>query len=176
MSYHKQARQSAARDDFLFVNKDGRPLRARGIQPMLLRLGKKAGLSKRLSPHKLRHTFAMLSLKYGGNLEYIRKMLGHADIKATSDVYLNVQDADVRAAHQRFSPISNIQSKDRVEKPQPPRDQRTSILTRHPEIRRPLQYDEGPHEQQVRLQRHCYRLLHIVASPVYRDLNYLWAL
>jgi site-specific recombinase XerD len=106
--YIKECRQGAAKGDFLFVTKDGQPLQARGVQSLLLRLGKKAGLDERLSAHKLRHSFATLSLKYGGNLEYIRKILGHTDIKTTSEAYLNVQDADVSAAHRRFSPLSNL--------------------------------------------------------------------
>jgi site-specific recombinase XerD len=110
--YIKECRQGAAKGDFLFVTKDGQPLQARGVQSLLLRLGKKAGLDERLSAHKLRHSFATLSLKYGGNLEYIRKILGHTDIKTTSEAYLNVQDADVSAAHRRFSPLSNLQRAD----------------------------------------------------------------
>jgi site-specific recombinase XerD len=110
--YIKECRQGAARSDFLFLTEDGKPLQARGIQALLLRLGKKAGLDERLSAHKLRHTFATQSLKYGGNMEYIKKVLGHTDIKTTSEAYLNVQDADVSAAHRRFSPLSNLQRAD----------------------------------------------------------------
>jgi hypothetical protein len=110
--YIKEYRQGAAKGDFLFLTKDGKPLQARGIQSLLLRLGKKAGIEERLSAHKLRHTFATLSLKYGGNMEYIRKILGHTDIKTTSEAYLNVQDADVSAAHRCFSPLSNLQRAD----------------------------------------------------------------
>jgi site-specific recombinase XerD len=75
--YIEQFRQGATRGDFLFLAKDGHLLQTRGIQSMLLRLGKKAGLEERLSAHKLRHTFATLSLKYGGNLEYLRIIKGH---------------------------------------------------------------------------------------------------
>lgn len=83
--YMRQFRHGAGKGDFLFLTKDGQPLQARGIQSLLLRLGEKAGLEERLTPHKLRHSFATLSLKYGGNLEYIRKILGHTDIKTTSE-------------------------------------------------------------------------------------------
>jgi integrase/recombinase XerD len=110
--YIKEFRQGAAMDDFLFVKKDGQPLNAGGIRSLLLRLGKEAGLNETLSAHKLRHTFATTSLKYGGNLEYIRKILGHTNIKTTSEAYLNVQDSDVSTAHQRFSPLSNLRGKD----------------------------------------------------------------
>ena len=106
----KESRRDAAKNDALFVTSTGGPLKARGIQTMLYRLGEKAGLKERLSPHKLRHTFATLSLKNGGNLEYIKKILGHSDIKTTSEAYLNVADEDVKAAHLNFSPLSNLKS------------------------------------------------------------------
>ena len=149
--YIREFRQGAARDEHLFVKEDGRPLQARGIQSLLLRLGKKAGLGERLSAHKLRHTFATLSLKYGGNLEYIRKMLGHIDIKTTSDAYLNVQDSDISTAHQRFSPLANLHGKDAGKgfvpsgEGKPPNQ---TGLPGMPNVQPP--YEEGPHERQMR--------------------------
>ncbi|MCJ7547806.1 MAG: tyrosine-type recombinase/integrase [Deltaproteobacteria bacterium] len=109
-AYVKESRRDAAKNDALFVTSTGSPLKTRGIQTMLYRLGERAGLKERLSPHKLRHTFATLSLKNGGNLEYIRKILGHTDIKTTSDAYLNVLDEDVKAAHRKFSPLANLKT------------------------------------------------------------------
>jgi integrase/recombinase XerD len=106
--YVKNGRPAPRDTDRLFLNPDGRPLSGRGIVSMLVRLGREAGVKERLSPHKLRHTFATRSLKYGGNLEYIKNILGHADIKTTSEAYLNVDQADVKTAHQKFSPLSNL--------------------------------------------------------------------
>lgn len=63
-----------------------------------------------MSAHKLRHTYATLSLKNGGNLEYIRRTLGHNDIK-TTQIYLELSDSDIEEAHNRFSPLSNLQKK-----------------------------------------------------------------
>jgi site-specific recombinase XerD len=150
-SYIEQYRQGAAKGDFLFLNEDGWPLQARGIQSLLLRLGKKAGLQERLSAHKLRHTFATLSLKYGGNLEYIRKILGHTDIKTTSEAYLNVQDADISAAHQRFSPLSNLQDTTAGKVfvlPDGGRPGAQPVVPRTPT--EPVPYVETPHKQQMR--------------------------
>ena len=109
-AYVKEFRRDAAKNDALFVTSTGSPLKTRGIQTMLCRLGEKAGLKERLAPHKLRHSFATLSLKYGANVEYIRKMLGHTDIKTTSESYLNVLDEDVKAAHMKFSPLANLKT------------------------------------------------------------------
>lgn len=108
--YVKKHRSAATRNERLFLAADGHPLSASGIQSLLERLGRKAGIKERLAPHKLRHTWATLSLKYGGNLEYIKKILGHSDIQTTSEAYLNVQDEDVKAAYRNFSPLANLKT------------------------------------------------------------------
>ena len=95
-------------DDHLFLTRDGQPLQPHRVQEILVRVGRKAGLTQRLSPHKLRHTFATLSLKYGSNLEYIRIQLGHSDIKTTSKFYLHASNSDVRQSHQKSSPVTNL--------------------------------------------------------------------
>ena len=95
--------------DALFLTEDGRPLTASRIQKILERIGKKAGIKRRLSPHKLRHSYATVSLKNGANLDYVRRTLGHTDI-ATTEVYLELTDADVQQAHKKFSPIANLRN------------------------------------------------------------------
>jgi site-specific recombinase XerD len=55
----------------------------------------------------LRHSYATLSLKYGANLEHVRRTLRHTDIK-TTEVYLSLRDADVAQAHRQFSPVENL--------------------------------------------------------------------
>ena len=97
-------------EDWLFLTDDGRPLTNQRVQKMLNTIGKKAGLNKRLCPHRLRHTAATLSLKYGANLDYVRRILGHTDIK-TTEVYLGICDADVAEAHRKFSPVANLAKK-----------------------------------------------------------------
>ncbi len=94
--------------DKLLLTINGYPLTTRRVQKILEGIGKKAGIKPRLSPYKLRHTFATLSLKYGSNLEYLRICLGHTDIKTTSQAYLTVADTDVAAAHKKFSPVANL--------------------------------------------------------------------
>ena len=92
----------------LFLTHDGYPLTGTRIQKILERVGKQAGLSQRLSPHKLRHTFATMSLKYGSNLEYIRIMLGHSDIRTTQNAYLNVASEDIAKSSRKTSPVANL--------------------------------------------------------------------
>ena len=92
----------------LFLTQDGYPLTAKRVQKILERVGQRAGISQRLSPHKLRHSFATGSLKYDSNLEYIRIMLGHSDIRTTSRAYLHMTNADVAEASKRTSPVVNL--------------------------------------------------------------------
>ncbi len=92
----------------LFLTHDGYPLTGTRIQKILERVGKQARLSQRLSPHKLRHTFATMSLKHGSNLEYIRIMLGHSDIRTTQKAYLNVASEDIAKSTKKTSPVANL--------------------------------------------------------------------
>ena len=115
--YLRDIRPKPTGGDYLFLRRDGYPLRSQHIQKILQRIGKQAGISQRLSPHKLRHTYATLALKYGSNLEYIKTTLGHSDIKTTSQSYINIADSDIAAAYQGFSPVANIMSPEKTKQP-----------------------------------------------------------
>jgi integrase/recombinase XerC len=106
-SYIKESRRESSDNDFLIVKGNGKPLTNSGIRSMLLRLGDKIGFQGRLSPHRLRHTFATLSLNYGATREELQKEMGHSNPE-TTEGYLHVPDSDIGTAHQRFSPISNL--------------------------------------------------------------------
>jgi integrase/recombinase XerD len=109
INYVRHERPEPAAEDKLFLSEDGYQMRQSRVQRILEIMGKKAGIKQRLSPHKLRHTYATLSLRNGNNLEYIRITLGHTDIKTTSDYYLAAADADIARAHQKYSPMANLQ-------------------------------------------------------------------
>ncbi len=106
--YMDKCRPRPVDGDFLFLTSSGVRFNKRSIKSSLFRLGRAAGLSTRLSPHTLRHTYATLSLRNGNNLEYVRLTLGHTNIKTTSDAYLAASQVDVAQAHRRFSPLANL--------------------------------------------------------------------
>jgi site-specific recombinase XerD len=72
-------------DRYLFDNRQtGRPLNRRTIQYFLARLGRAAGLSHRLTPHQLRHTFGKSLVNQGVTLDRIAMLMGHTDLKTTA--------------------------------------------------------------------------------------------
>lgn len=71
-------------------------------------LGRRAGLTKKVTPHKLRHSFATHMLQNGGNLFAIQKLLGHESIK-TTQVYLHYNVSELKDMYSRTHPgIKNI--------------------------------------------------------------------
>ncbi len=107
-SYLKEFRPQPQGEDYFFLTKNGHRLTSKRIQDILEDVGRKAGLSTRLSAHRLRRTYATLSLKYGSNLEYVRITLGHSDVKTTSQAYVSIVDDDIATAYRKFSPITNL--------------------------------------------------------------------
>ncbi|NSW83153.1 MAG: tyrosine-type recombinase/integrase [Syntrophothermus sp.] len=70
------------------------PMIDRNLRKLVADIGRKAGLSKRLHPHMLRHTAATLYLRKGANIESVRRTLGHESL-ATTQKYLALTDEDV---------------------------------------------------------------------------------
>jgi integrase/recombinase XerD len=88
---------------WLFVNARGGALSRVGFWKILKEYGLKAGLSRDISPHVLRHSFATHLLERGADLRMIQMMLGHADL-STTQIYTHVLEARLRASYDRFHP------------------------------------------------------------------------
>ncbi len=79
LSHRKQAADAAA----VFINPSGKRLTARSVQRILENYRKMLGLSRRASPHTLRHSFATHMLESGADLRAIQELLGHASLSTT---------------------------------------------------------------------------------------------
>ena len=82
------------------VAKDVR-LSPRAVQRMLKTCAIKAGITRKVSPHVIRHSFATDLLSNGADLRSVQALLGHANI-ATTQIYTHVTDKHLRDVHKKF--------------------------------------------------------------------------
>ena len=80
---------------------DYRRMTARSVERIVEKYARLAGITKHVSPHTLRHSFATDLLMNGADLRAVQSMLGHADI-STTQIYTHVTDAHLREVHEKF--------------------------------------------------------------------------
>jgi site-specific recombinase XerD len=90
----------------LFINfrskdPENKRLSARSIQIMISRSAILAGLSKKVTPHTLRHTYATDLLGHGADLRSVQELLGHKNV-ATTQIYTHVTNKRLRDIHEKF--------------------------------------------------------------------------
>ena len=78
-----------------------RRLTARSVERIVQKYAKLAGITKHVSPHTLRHSFATDLLMNGADIRSVQTMLGHADI-STTQIYTHVTDPHLKEVHEKF--------------------------------------------------------------------------
>ena len=92
----------------VWVSRRGTPLTRWGIQNMLKRLKKRAGVTGPASAHAFRHGFAINYLLNGGDLATLADLLGHKDIETTKRYYARFRQDQLREQHDRYSPVDDL--------------------------------------------------------------------
>jgi integrase/recombinase XerD len=87
----------------VLLNARGEPLSRVGAWGIVKRAAQRAGITKRVTPHTLRHSFATHLLEGGADLRAVQEMLGHADL-STTQIYTHVDREYLRSVHKQFHP------------------------------------------------------------------------
>ena len=87
----------------VLLNARGEPLSRVGAWGIVKKRAAQAGITKRVTPHTLRHSFATHLLEGGADLRAVQEMLGHADL-STTQIYTHVDRDYLRRVHHKFHP------------------------------------------------------------------------
>lgn len=104
--YVQNARPIIIKDEStkaLFVNINGKRLTRQGFWKIVKYYKEQAHISKEITPHVLRHSFATHLLQNGADLKAIQTMLGHSDISSTQ-VYMQFQDESIKNVYRKAHP------------------------------------------------------------------------
>jgi len=87
----------------VFLTKRGTPFAAFTLWTHIKRCVRRAGISRNITPHMLRHSFATHLLEHGADLRVIQELLGHSSI-STTEVYTHVTSGRLKEVHRKFHP------------------------------------------------------------------------
>lgn len=95
-------------NDSLWLTKKGITLKDSSVETMFIKIAKKTGI--RVHPHLLRHTFATLWLRNGGDSLMLQRLLGHTTLMMTNRYCQAVGCYDAIEAHKRYSPVDRLRT------------------------------------------------------------------
>lgn len=103
LAVHRPALLKGQTSDTLFLTRRGTAFSRKGIWKLIKTHAHRAGITKNVTPHTLRHSFAGHLLARGAQLRVIQEMLGHADI-ATTQIYTHVDQGRLKSIHAQYHP------------------------------------------------------------------------
>lgn len=95
--------RQAEEEEALFLNYRGKALSERGVRLILHQLMEKTARKLKITPHKLRHSFATHLLEHGADLRSVQELLGHAHLSSTQ-IYTHVTKEKLRNVYENFHP------------------------------------------------------------------------
>lgn len=91
----------------LFINRHGTTMKPQTVRAQLRRRSAELGLSRRVTPHMLRHTAATLLIETGVDIRFVQRLLGHSSI-ATTEIYTHVSDEALKATLERAAVLATL--------------------------------------------------------------------
>lgn len=91
------------KSEYIFVNKFGKGISVKGMYNLVMKRAAEAGLSYKLSPHTLRHSFATELMNNGADIRAVQEMLGHKSL-STTQVYTHTTKARLKKIYDRYHP------------------------------------------------------------------------
>jgi integrase/recombinase XerD len=108
LEYAKARSQGRQQASQLFLGRTGKPICRSKARKIIMRYGREAEITGvRMSPHTLRHTFAVLYVRNGGDSFSLQEILGHSTLEMTRR-YVNLASRDVAEQHKKFSPMEML--------------------------------------------------------------------
>lgn len=92
-----------SQENTLLVSRNGLKLDPSTVQRIVRKVAEEAGITKKVTPHVLRHTFATAILRNGGDIRFIQQLLGHSSV-ATTQIYTHVDDSTLKEMYQKHRP------------------------------------------------------------------------
>jgi integrase/recombinase XerD len=106
-NYRNKMDIKAGYEDYLYLNRRGRGLSRVMIFTIIKKLTALAGITKKVSPHTFRHSFATHLVEGGADLRAVQDMLGHESI-ITTEIYTHIDREYLRDTIMRFHPRNRI--------------------------------------------------------------------
>ena len=92
-----------SKSDYVFLTRLGKPISRIEFWRQLKNIAIAAGITKKISPHTLRHSFATHILSAGADIRFVQEMLGHSSI-STTQIYTHLTNEHIKQQHQKFHP------------------------------------------------------------------------